>query len=173
MTNELLRTITSDDRDVRNRSLDQLCRGASAESLLGACAELDRFRRASGRRDDVERCRTRTSQVLVWKIQNTLIVRVGVDGRHQTLDDSEFILNDFRSRCQAVCGARRIGKDMVFGGIVHVFIDAQNHREIRVLRRRCDDDFLRAGVQMLCCAFPIAKYACPLNDDLNTQIFPR
>ena len=47
MTDEFLRTITADDADVRNRSLDALCRGASAEQLLDACGELDRFRRGS------------------------------------------------------------------------------------------------------------------------------
>ena len=47
MTTELLRTITADESEVRDRSLDVLCQGASARELLQACNELDRFRRAS------------------------------------------------------------------------------------------------------------------------------
>ena len=31
----------------RNRSLDRLCEGLSLDQLIGECAELDRFRRAS------------------------------------------------------------------------------------------------------------------------------
>src|SRR6266511_4485623 len=39
--------ITSADPNVRNRSLDSLCRDASLERLLAFCAELDAFRRRS------------------------------------------------------------------------------------------------------------------------------
>ena len=47
MTSDLLRAITSDDPQLRERSLDSLCRGASADALLQHCQELDRFRRGS------------------------------------------------------------------------------------------------------------------------------
>jgi hypothetical protein len=47
MLNELVRTITSDDPQVRNRSLDALCRGAGSEELLDSCQALDRLRRTS------------------------------------------------------------------------------------------------------------------------------
>ena len=47
MACELLETITSQDPQERNRSLDELCRDASAAALLQACAELDQFRRSS------------------------------------------------------------------------------------------------------------------------------
>ena len=47
MSSEILWTITSPDPEVRNRSLDSLCRGVSAQTLAEVCAELDRFRRAS------------------------------------------------------------------------------------------------------------------------------
>ena len=47
MTHELVQIITSQDETVRNRSLEGFCRGATAEELLKACEELDRFRRDS------------------------------------------------------------------------------------------------------------------------------
>ena len=45
MPHELIDIITSDDPDTRNLSLDAYCRAATVQQLLGACDELDRFRR--------------------------------------------------------------------------------------------------------------------------------
>lgn len=47
MPSELTRIITSDDPKVRDASLDQFCRTASVNRLLGECDELDQFRRTS------------------------------------------------------------------------------------------------------------------------------
>jgi hypothetical protein len=46
MPHELIAIITSPDAAVRNRSLEGFCRGADAQALLEAAAELDRFRRS-------------------------------------------------------------------------------------------------------------------------------
>ena len=45
MGSELVPIITSPDPEVRNRSLDAFCRGASLEVLLAECAALEAFRR--------------------------------------------------------------------------------------------------------------------------------
>jgi hypothetical protein len=45
MTSELIRIITSDDPQVRDRALDAVCHDASLEKLLAECEELDEFRR--------------------------------------------------------------------------------------------------------------------------------
>ena len=47
MAGSLIEIITSADPTVRNRSLDSVCRAASREQLVAACAELDAFRRHS------------------------------------------------------------------------------------------------------------------------------
>ncbi len=47
MGSDLLTTICSNDADIRDRSLDALCRELSAADLLAACSELDRFRQES------------------------------------------------------------------------------------------------------------------------------
>jgi len=47
MAGSLIEIITSADPRIRNRSLDSVCRTASGEQLLAACAELDAFRRRS------------------------------------------------------------------------------------------------------------------------------
>lgn len=47
MESVLVDIITSADPERRNESLDAFCRSASAEELLAACDELDRFRHAS------------------------------------------------------------------------------------------------------------------------------
>ncbi len=45
---ELVRIIVSTDPAIRNRSLESLCRGASAAGLLAECEALERLRRSSG-----------------------------------------------------------------------------------------------------------------------------
>jgi hypothetical protein len=47
MAGSLIETITSADPTIRNQSLDSVCRTASREQLVAACAELDAFRRRS------------------------------------------------------------------------------------------------------------------------------
>jgi hypothetical protein len=47
MSSSLLRTITSHNSELRNRSLEHLCRDLSLTETLQACTELDRFRRTS------------------------------------------------------------------------------------------------------------------------------
>ncbi len=47
MGQRLIDIITATDPDVRNRSLDAFCRGATLEQLLAECAALETFRRAS------------------------------------------------------------------------------------------------------------------------------
>ena len=47
MSSDFLATITSDSPEIRNRSLESLCRDLSADDLLSSCKELDRFRRTS------------------------------------------------------------------------------------------------------------------------------
>ena len=44
---ELVKIITAEDPDIRNKSLDAFCRDAPIELLLGECMALDRFRRES------------------------------------------------------------------------------------------------------------------------------
>lgn len=45
--NRLIATITSREPEIRDRSLDALCAGASLDQLLADCAALDQFRRSS------------------------------------------------------------------------------------------------------------------------------
>src|SRR5579864_7304986 len=47
MPSPLIEIITSSDPKVRNQSLDALCAQASTAKLLGACEELEAFRRGS------------------------------------------------------------------------------------------------------------------------------
>ena len=47
MTGQLKNIITSADADLRNTSLDAVCRDLSLEELLAQCEQLDTFRRSS------------------------------------------------------------------------------------------------------------------------------
>ncbi len=48
MSNPLIETITSDEPAIRNRALNDLVRGLSAQEIAAACEELEVFRRRSG-----------------------------------------------------------------------------------------------------------------------------
>src|SRR6185369_4215232 len=93
----------------------------------------------------------RAPQVFVGKVENDLIVGIGVNGRHGAADDLEIVINHFDDRRQAIGGAGGIRNNVVLGGIVFILIHAENHREVFVLCRRGDDDFLHRAAQMFFC----------------------
>ena len=69
-----------------------------------------------------------------------------MDGGHQTLDDSVFVMDNLGERGQAVGCARSVGNDGVFG-VVCIQVDTTNeHRGIS--RGSGDDDLLGATLQM-------------------------
>ena len=67
-------------------------------------------------RDDVDRGGAGPSEVLVRQVEEVLIVRVRVDGRHQPADDAEGVVDDLDHRHEAVRRARRVRDHDVVAG---------------------------------------------------------
>ena len=70
----------------------------------------------------------------MWGIQEPLVHGVAVDGRDQSVLDTECIVEDFGDGCEAVRGARRIRDDLVLATqqlVVHTDTDSC----IRLTRR--------------------------------------
>ena len=69
-----------------------------------------------------------------------------MDGGHQTLDDTELVMDDLGERGQAVCCAGCVGDDSVLG-IVCLQVDTTNEHW-GISGRSGDDDLLGATLQM-------------------------
>lgn len=104
-------------------------------------------------------------------VLQVLVLRVGVDGGHQALDDAELVVEDLGERAQAVRGARGV-RDDVLAAVVLVVVDAQHDGDVLVAGRRGDDDLLGAGVQVTLRLGACGEDAGRLDDDVNAQVAP-
>jgi hypothetical protein len=102
----------------------------------------------------------------VGQVQDTLVVGVGVNGRHQTVDDPEALVKDFGQRCQAVGGAGSVGYDMVSVRPVHILVDAHDDGDILALGRGVDNHLFGAGPQVAGRGFPVGKAAGGFHHDV-------
>src|SRR6185369_15117082 len=96
--------------------------------------------RAGGRRDHALGGGPRAAQVLVGQVQDLLVVRVGVDGRHLALHDPEAVVQHLGHRGQAVRGAGGVGHDVVLRRVVLLVVHAHHDRDVLVLGGGGDDD---------------------------------
>src|SRR4249919_2389563 len=107
--------------------------------------ERERLRRAGRGRDDVLAGAPRAPRVLVRDVEDALVVRVAVDGVHQTELDGEQVVDDLGGRGEAVRRAAGVADDVVRRRVVAVLVDAEDDRDVLVLRGGADDDLLGAG----------------------------
>ncbi len=104
-------------------------------------------------------------------VLQVLILGVGVDRRHQALDDAELVVEHLGQRAEAVRGARRVGDD-VLAAVVLVVVDADDDGDVRVGGRRGDDDLLRARIQVPLGLGGVGEDARGLDDDVDAEIAP-
>ena len=135
--------------------------------------EPDRLRGAGRCRDQVDRGRTRPAEVLVGEVEDHLVVRVRVNGRHEAALDLAELVEHLGERRDAVRRAGRVRDDVVRLGVVRVVVDAEDDCEVRVGRGGGDDDFLRPGVEVLLRTFAIGEEPGRLDDDVHAEITPR
>ena len=122
-------TETECERDVRELAVE---RGDDLADSLGS---------TSGRGDDVVGDRTTTTPVLGGgTIDGLLGGSVGVDGGHETLNETPVVVDDLGERSQAVGGARSVGDDGVFA-LVGLVVDTHDEHLDRV---RQENTFPRA-----------------------------
>jgi len=67
------------------------------------------------------------------KIEDALVVRVTVYGAHESMRDSEFVMQNLRHWSQAIRGAARIGNNLVLRRIKNAVVDANTNRRVRIL----------------------------------------
>ena len=111
--------------------------------------EADRPCGAGRGRDQVDRRSACTPKILVRQIEDRLVVRVRVNRRHEPVLDPEGVVEHLRHRCDAVRRARRIRDDRVPLRVVGLVVDAEHERDVRIGRRRRDQDLLRARIEVL------------------------
>src|SRR4051794_19472542 len=84
--------------------------------------EADGLRGTGGGRDDVQGGGAGPAEVLVRAVLQVLVLRVGVDGRHQAALDAERVVEDLGERAEAVRRAARVRDDGVLGRVVGVVV---------------------------------------------------
>src|SRR5882757_8577331 len=85
------------------------------------------------------------AQVLVRRVLQVLVLRVGVDGGHQATLDGERVVQHLGQRGQAVGGAGGV-RDHGLRAVVLVVVGAQHHGQVLALGRGGDDDLLGAAL---------------------------
>ncbi|MPM30687.1 hypothetical protein SDC9_77237 [bioreactor metagenome] len=124
-------------------------------------------------RDDVEGRGAGATQVLVRTVLQVLVGGVGVDGRHQALDDAELVVQHLGDRGEAVRGARRVGDDVVLLRVVLGVVHADHDGLVLVLRRGGDDDLLGAGLDVGLGLGGVGEAAGRLDHDVRADLAPR
>ena len=106
-------------------------------------------------------------------VLQVLVLRVGVDGRHQAALDAERLVQHLRHRREAVGRARRVGDDRL-RAVVQRLVDAEYDGEVVAGRRRGDDDLLRAAlVDVLAGLLGLGEQPGRLDDDVDAEVLPR
>src|SRR5512140_468933 len=135
--------------------------------------ERDGLGGSSGRRDHRHPRGARPAQVLVRQAEDLLVVRVGVDRRHQAALDPEAVEQHLGDRGEAVRGAGSVGEDEMLPRVERLLVHAHDEGGVLPLRRGGDDHALRAGGDVLPRAVPVRVSAGGLDDDLDPQLAPR
>ena len=79
------------------------------------------------------------------KVEDHLIIRIGVNRRHRSADDFELIVHYLRYRRQAVRGARCIRNNVMLRGIVLVVVHSQHERDVLILGGSRNNDLFHPG----------------------------
>ena len=90
--------------------------------------------RPGGGGDDGQRGGAGPAQVLVWQIEDLLIVGVAVDGRHEPVDETPIVEHDLHHRNEAVRGTGRVRDDVMLGSIVFLVIHSHDDGDVFTLR---------------------------------------
>ena len=158
-----------DDRPGRDRRAD---RHAVDLSLQLGDDQPDRARGAGRGRDEVDRRRPCSPQILVRQVEDALVVRVRVDRRHEALLDREGVVEHLRERRDAVRRAGRVGDDPVRVAVIRVVVDAEHDRDVGVGRGRGDDDLRRTGVEVQLRLVALGEEAGRLEHHVDAEFPP-
>mmetsp|Transcript_11865 Transcript_11865/g.31436 ORF Transcript_11865/g.31436 Transcript_11865/m.31436 type:complete len:429 (+) Transcript_11865:82-1368(+) len=130
--------------------------------------------RARGGGHDGERGGTRAAHVAVRRVEDALVARVRVRGRHRSLDDSELRVEHLDERREAVGRARGVGDDGSLRVEFVLGVDANDVRgDVVTLRRGGDEHLLGASLDVLARALGVKEHARSLNDEVDVHVLPR
>src|SRR6266550_2325033 len=129
-------------------------------------------RRTGLGRNDVFGCGPSVARIARDGVEQPLAQSLRVNRREEAFLDSEFVIEDFGDRRQAVRRARRVRDDVVLLRIEFLLVDPEHDRLVLVLRGGRDDDVLRPGVEVRLRFCRIGEETCRLHDDVDLELFP-
>ena len=106
-------------------------------------------------------------------VDQGLIAGIGVDGGHETLLNTERIVENLDHRREAVGGARSVGDDVVTIRVVRLVVDANHEGGITIAGRGRNDDLACAGRTVHVGGFLLREDTGRLNDNVDTKVAPR
>ena len=114
----------------------------------------------------------RAPLVLVRRVEDHLVLGVGMHGGHEAGLDTERVAEHLGDRSQAVGRARRVRDDVVLGGVVRRVVDAHADGDVLVLRRSGDHHLPGSRVDVALCPHRVAEEPRRLDDDVDAEIPP-
>lgn len=122
--------------------------------------------------NDVGSSTTTTPPVLVGgTVDGLLRGSGGMDGGHETLNDTELVVKDLGERSEAVSGARGVGDDLRSLGVIGVKVNT-THIHGCVSRGSRNDDLLSAALNMRRGLVDCCEHASGLDNVLGTDLAP-
>ena len=112
------------------------------------------------------------TQILMRKIEQFLIVGVGVNRGHGAAVYAERLVQYLGNRGETICGARRVRNHIVLRGIVRLLIHAKYESGIRAIRRRRDDDLLHGAAQVRFRLLALCKQARRFHNNIGANARP-
>lgn len=156
-----------DDGDVEGRDTE----GHTGELAVEVWEDLaDGLGSTSGGGDDVGRSRTTSTPVTLGRSINDELRGGGrVDGGHQTLNDTELLVNDLGEGSKAVGGARGVGDHGLTVVLVKVNT-ADEHGKVR--RGSSDDDLLGTTLQVTASRLGVKEHTRGLDNNVHVVLSP-
>jgi hypothetical protein len=115
----------------------------------------------------------RTPQILVIDVSEHLVVGICVDGRHQTVDEPDFVVQRLDQRHQAVGRAGGV-RNHRKRGFQRLVVDPKDDRRIDVLATgRGNDHFLRAALDVRGRLFLGREEPRAFMHDIDAEFAPR
>ena len=154
-----------DRRHTHRKSVQLALQFRQNETHRGSCTRL--------RRDHGHRGRTSAAQVFMIDVGEHLVVRVGMDRRHDAVLKTDHVVQRLHQRRKAIGGARSVRDDRHCTG-QHVMIDAVDHRRVHRAAGGCrDHNLLGPTREMLGCLLVAGKEPCALQHEINAELTPR
>ena len=108
----------------------------------------------------------------MWAILQVLVCGVSVNGGHQTVLDTECVIEDLGKRSQAVGGARGVRDDVVRSWVVQVVVDTHYEGSVFAGCWSRNQNLLGACLDVLLGVVSVGEAASRLDNDVYAQLAP-